>query len=118
MDISWRRLLHCLSRACLLSCVGIYCSSQQVIEISFFSFDHVDLYWEFFIQFYANDYWRGCGPLAGAMQLGYDRAICVASLVADRLIGLAGMSAGAPVWAWTLCFRLEMECRNLLQFPH
>ena len=35
--------------------------------------------------------------LAGAMQLGYDRAICVASLVADRLIGLAGMSLALPL---------------------
>ena len=34
--------------------------------------------------------------LAGAIQSGYDRAICVASLVADRLIGLAGMSAALP----------------------
>jgi uncharacterized membrane protein YbhN (UPF0104 family) len=35
--------------------------------------------------------------LAGAMQLGYDRAICVASLIADRLIGLAGMSVALPL---------------------
>ena len=34
--------------------------------------------------------------LAGAMQLGYDRAICIASLVTDRLIGLAGMSMALP----------------------
>ncbi len=35
--------------------------------------------------------------LAGAMQMGYDRAVCVASLVADRLIGLAGMSVALPL---------------------
>jgi uncharacterized membrane protein YbhN (UPF0104 family) len=35
--------------------------------------------------------------LGGAMQLGYDRAICVASLVADRLVGLAGMSLVLPL---------------------
>jgi glycosyltransferase 2 family protein len=35
--------------------------------------------------------------LGGAMQLGYDRAICVASLVADRLMGLAGMSVALPL---------------------
>lgn len=34
--------------------------------------------------------------LAGAMQLGYDRAVCVASLVADRLIGMAGMVIALP----------------------
>ncbi len=35
--------------------------------------------------------------LAGAMQLGYDRAICLASLVADRLIGMAGMGLALPL---------------------
>ena len=34
--------------------------------------------------------------LAGAMQLGYDRATCLASLVADRLIGMAGMLLALP----------------------
>jgi uncharacterized membrane protein YbhN (UPF0104 family) len=31
------------------------------------------------------------------MQLGYDRAICLASLVADRLIGMAGMALALPL---------------------
>jgi glycosyltransferase 2 family protein len=35
--------------------------------------------------------------LGGAMQLGYDRAICFASLVADRLIGMAGMALALPL---------------------
>jgi len=34
--------------------------------------------------------------LAGAMQLGYDRPICLASLIADRLIGMAGMVVTVP----------------------
>jgi glycosyltransferase 2 family protein len=34
--------------------------------------------------------------LAGAMQSGYDRAICLASMVADRLIGMAGMLITLP----------------------
>lgn len=34
--------------------------------------------------------------LAGAMQLGYDRAICLASMVADRLIGMMGMAITLP----------------------
>jgi glycosyltransferase 2 family protein len=42
--------------------------------------------------------------LAGAMQFGYDRAICLASLVADRLIGILAMATTLPfglipVWA-------------------
>ncbi|GAB1471012.1 lysylphosphatidylglycerol synthase transmembrane domain-containing protein [Chloroflexota bacterium] len=35
--------------------------------------------------------------LGGAMQLGYDRPICLASLVADRLIGMAGMALALPL---------------------
>lgn len=35
--------------------------------------------------------------LAGAMQLGYDRAVCLASMVADRLIGMAGMCVTLPL---------------------
>lgn len=34
--------------------------------------------------------------LGGAMQLGYDRAICLASLIADRLIGMIGMAITLP----------------------
>ncbi|WKZ36524.1 MAG: lysylphosphatidylglycerol synthase transmembrane domain-containing protein [Anaerolineales bacterium] len=35
--------------------------------------------------------------LGGAMQLGYDRAICLASLVVDRLVGMAGMGLILPL---------------------
>ncbi|MBL8062020.1 MAG: flippase-like domain-containing protein [Anaerolineales bacterium] len=35
--------------------------------------------------------------LGGAMQMGYDRAICLASLVVDRLIGMAGMILALPL---------------------
>jgi hypothetical protein len=35
--------------------------------------------------------------LAGAMQLGYDRAVCLASIAADRLIGMLGMFFTLPL---------------------
>jgi glycosyltransferase 2 family protein len=35
--------------------------------------------------------------LAGAMQLGYDRAVCLASIAADRLIGAFGMIFTMPL---------------------
>ncbi len=35
--------------------------------------------------------------LAGAMQMGYDRAISLASIAADRLVNMAGMSLAAPL---------------------
>ncbi len=34
--------------------------------------------------------------LAGIMQLGHDRAVCLASIAADRLIGMAGMVFALP----------------------
>jgi uncharacterized membrane protein YbhN (UPF0104 family) len=34
--------------------------------------------------------------LAGVMQMGFDRAICLASIAADRLVGLAGMLFTVP----------------------
>ena len=35
--------------------------------------------------------------LAGAMRMGYDRAVCLASIAADRLIGMFGMFMAAPI---------------------
>lgn len=35
--------------------------------------------------------------LAGAMRLGYDRAVSLASLAADRLIGMIGMASALPL---------------------
>jgi uncharacterized membrane protein YbhN (UPF0104 family) len=43
--------------------------------------------------------------LAAAMQMGFDRAVCLASIAADRLIGMLGMFMVAPlglVYAWTV----------------
>jgi uncharacterized membrane protein YbhN (UPF0104 family) len=35
--------------------------------------------------------------LAGAMQMGFDRAVCLASIAADRLIGMLGMFFALPL---------------------
>ncbi len=43
--------------------------------------------------------------LAGAMQMGFDRAVCLASLAADRLIGMLGMSMTVPIglaYSWNM----------------
>jgi len=42
--------------------------------------------------------------LAGAMQMGFDRAVCLASIAADRLIGMFGMAMTAPLglfYSWS-----------------
>ena len=47
--------------------------------------------------------------LAGAMQMGLDRAVSLASIAADRLIGMLGMSMSVPIgvaYSW-----------NILQLP-
>ncbi len=35
--------------------------------------------------------------LAGIMQMGYDRAVCLASIAADRLVGMLGMFLASPL---------------------
>lgn len=40
--------------------------------------------------------------LAGSMQMGYDRAICLASIAADRVINMVGMSLAAPLGLFQL----------------
>lgn len=43
--------------------------------------------------------------LAGAMQIGFDRAVCLASIAADRLIGMLGMSMTVPIglaYSWNM----------------
>jgi uncharacterized membrane protein YbhN (UPF0104 family) len=40
--------------------------------------------------------------LAGAMQMGFDRAICLASIAADRLVNMTGMSLAAPLGIYQL----------------
>jgi uncharacterized membrane protein YbhN (UPF0104 family) len=43
--------------------------------------------------------------LGGAMQMGYDRAVCLATIAADRIIGMFGMFMVAPlglVYSWNV----------------
>lgn len=40
--------------------------------------------------------------LAGAIQLGHDRAICLASIAADRVVNMIGMSLASPLGFWQL----------------
>ena len=56
--------------------------------------------------------------LAGAMQMGFDRAVCLASIAADRLIGMLGMSMTVPiglVHAWGL-LQLNPATYSMLAF--
>jgi uncharacterized membrane protein YbhN (UPF0104 family) len=60
--------------------------------------------------------------LAGAMQMGYDRAVCLASIAADRVIGLLGMFMAVPlgiVYSWNVlpASNLSMSFVGILQKP-
>jgi hypothetical protein len=42
--------------------------------------------------------------MAGAMKMGYDKSVCLASIVADRLVGMFGMFMVAPLglyYSWS-----------------
>ncbi|NTU56447.1 MAG: flippase-like domain-containing protein, partial [Anaerolineales bacterium] len=57
--------------------------------------------------------------LAGAMQMGFDRAVCLASIAADRLIGMAGMTMVAPVGlfhSWSLLENLPASLSAVAWF--
>lgn len=54
--------------------------------------------------------------LAGAMKLGYDRPTCLASIAADRLIGMAGMITALPFGigpVWTMLQNGNLQAISL-----
>ena len=55
--------------------------------------------------------------LAGAMQMGYDRAVCLASIAADRLINMAGMSFAAPIGIYQLVQLSPLQAFALAGLP-
>ncbi len=55
--------------------------------------------------------------LAGAMQMGYDRAVCLASIAADRLVGMLGMVLTLPYGLFTAWTTLGHSAAQSLAFP-
>ncbi len=72
----------------LLSSAGLNISFWQTAKLTFTGL--------FASNFLPTTIGGDVARLTGAMQLGYDRAICLASLIADRLIGMAGMIVTLP----------------------
>jgi hypothetical protein len=57
--------------------------------------------------------------LGGAMRLGYDRAVCLASIAADRVIGMAGMFCAMPfglIPAWNVLGTTSMQLSAMPSF--
>lgn len=67
------------------------------VEVSFFRAMMLTFTGNFSSNFLPTTIGGDVVRLGGAMQIGYDRAICLASLVADRLIGMAGMTLALPL---------------------
>jgi uncharacterized membrane protein YbhN (UPF0104 family) len=55
--------------------------------------------------------------LAGAIRLGYDQAVCVASLVVDRLIGMLGMVFALPFGLFPFVEGLQPPAASLAFLP-
>lgn len=72
----------------LLRSAGVKISPRQTIEINFAGL--------FASNFLPTTIGGDVIRLAGAIRFNYDRAICVASLVVDRLVGMAGMAMAVP----------------------
>ena len=57
--------------------------------------------------------------LGGAMRLGYDRAVCLASIAADRVIGMAGMFCAVPfglIPAWGMLHATPLQLSAMPPF--
>ncbi len=67
------------------------------VHLSFYRSTMLTLTGNFSSNFLPTTIGGDVARLAGAMQMGYDRAVCLASLVADRLIGMAGMALALPL---------------------
>ena len=60
--------------------------------------------------------------MAGAMKMGYDKSVCLASIVADRLVGMFGMFMVAPLglyysWSALPASSTGMSFAGILQKP-
>ena len=95
-DLLWVALLFAISRIAtvfrwhvLLKSGGINIRFKDSMELTFTGL--------FASNFLPTTIGGDVVRLAGAMQMGFDRAICLASIAADRLIGVLGMAMIAPV---------------------
>ena len=104
IDLFWVALLFSISRiavACrwhiLLHSGGVNIRFKKSLALTFMGL--------FATNFLPTTIGGDVVRLVGAMQMGFDRAICLASIAADRLIGLLGMGITAPLgiaYSWDI----------------
>ena len=116
IDLFWVALLFSISRiavACrwhvLLLSGGLKIPFKKSLALTFMGLFATN----FLLTTIGGDVVR----LVGAMQMGLDRAVCLASIAADRLIGLLGMCMTAPLgiaYSWDI---LQINLFSASFFP-
>lgn len=95
-DLLWVALLFLISRLATILRWHILLRSAGV-DIRFKDSAGLTLTGLFASNFLPSTIGGDVVRLAGAMQMGFDRAICLASIAADRLIGMLGMTMTVPI---------------------
>lgn len=121
VDLFWVALLFIISRiatACrwhvLLRSAGINISFKDSASLTFTGL--------FASNFLPTTIGGDVVRLAGAMQMGFDRAVCLASIAADRLIGLLGMLMALPIgifYSWNILLTnpLDLSFVSIIRRP-
>jgi len=104
VDLFWVALLFTISRFAIIGRWHILLRSGG-IDIRFKDTTALTFTGLFASNFLPTTIGGDVVRLAGAMQMGFDRAVCLASLAADRVVGMAGMIMTVPiglVYSWNI----------------
>ena len=104
VDLFWVALLFLISRLAVVARWHVLLKSGGV-DIRFKDSASLTFTGLFASNFLPTTVGGDVVRLGGAMQMGFDRAVCLASIVADRIIGMFGMFMVAPlglVYAWNV----------------
>lgn len=118
IDLLWVALLFAVSRIAvtwrwhvLLQSGGIKIHFKDSLSLNFMGL--------FATNFLPTTIGGDVVRLVGVMQMGYDRAVSLASLAADRLIGMVGMAMTAPigvVYSWNILPNIPITFSFLARF--
>lgn len=117
-DLLWVALLFAISRVAvawrwhiLLLSGGVHIRFRDSLALTFMGL--------FATNFLPTTIGGDVVRLVGVMQMGYDRAVSLASIAADRLIGMAGMAMTVPVgiaYSWNILQNVPLTISLLARF--
>ena len=111
VDLFWVALLFLISRLAVVARWHVLLKSGGV-DIRFKDSASLTFTGLFASNFLPTTVGGDVVRLGGAMQMGFDRAVCLASIVADRIIGMFGMFMVAPLglmYAWNVILALPSK---------